>query len=154
MFCLLFSIQFPLLCSLGIIKSVPLHAKLLVIHSGAHKLVLSYTTNNTLCPKMPTVPWELYLWSAVHCGTGAVERDSGIKQELSFSMDPIHLAGTHQPFRVTSPDLTQTKSGWKHLVVPLSGVQHWVQIEGTVIQSSLIHCKTCTHWQIEFAESS
>lgn len=47
----------------------------------------------------------------MHCGTGAVKRDKGIKQELSFRKDPIHLAGTQRPVHVTSPDSPRTESG-------------------------------------------
>lgn len=64
-----------------------------------------------MCPRLPTVPWELYLWTVMHCGTGAVKRDKGIKQELSFRKDPIHLAGTQRPVHVTSPDSPRTESG-------------------------------------------
>lgn len=91
---------------------------LLKRHSGKHTLLPS---SRTMCPRFPVIPWELFLWRALHCGKEIVKRDSGIKQELFFSVDPIHLADTQCPVRVTSPVSTWTGPEWKHLFVPLWG---------------------------------
>lgn len=43
------------------------------------------------------------------------------KTGIVLQRGPIHLAGTQQPVRVTSPDSTRTESGQRHPIVPLWG---------------------------------
>lgn len=53
---------------------------------GKHALVPSYTSQYTACPRSLSTPWELLLWRAVHCGTGAIERDKEIMHKFRIDL--------------------------------------------------------------------
>lgn len=116
-------------------------------HPGKHALVPSYTTQYTACPRLLSTPWELLLWRAVHCATGAIERDEEIKhkfridlQNRSNSLSWHWAACSHNITRLNN----RARPGQSNCFT-LGHSRVWT--ESSFIP--LLQCSTCTHWAIQ-----